>query len=135
MSDLRERRYDRGRELATRAQNSIAKAQHFTERGDLPEAAGHALEAFLLLAEACLDRDEVHATSPQAVMHEYLARFGRGGRLYAAYYRWLLDAADMAHACALDLANSADPSAIPLMVERAQMYWESVDRFLDKTRG
>jgi len=67
----------------------------------------------LRLANACLDLDGLSPGPTRAVCVAYGERFGRTGRLYSAYHRWLLDVADLRKASTREVTGRS--TAPPLL--------------------
>ena len=67
-----------------------------------------------------------------AVCLAYGSQFGRTGRLYSAYHRWLLDAADLRKAAGGDLNLAVDLDSVATVVERAEIFRDAVVRFLER---
>jgi uncharacterized protein (UPF0332 family) len=119
-------------QLVEGADRAIAAAQREMEAGDLETASERACVAMLRLAKACLDVDGLSPGPTQAVCVAYGDRFARGGRLYSAYHRWLLDATDLRKAASGDLTGPIDRAAAETVVERAEIFRDAVVRFVQK---
>jgi uncharacterized protein (UPF0332 family) len=102
------------------------------DAGDVETAAERACVAMLRLAKACLDVDGLAPGPTPAVCLAYGAQFGRSGRLYSAYHRWLLDAADLRKATGGDLNLPVDLESVASVVERAEIFRDAVVRFLER---
>lgn len=116
--------------LLARADRQIAAARRDVTAGDPTSAVERAVEAVVSVAAAALavagpfpDRGEVR--------REYGARFGRGGELYGAYYRWLLDAWDLGRAIAAGIA-AVDDTTADRWLERAEIFRDAAGRLLDR---
>jgi hypothetical protein len=57
------------------------------------------------------------------------------GRLYSAYFRWLLDAADLRKAAGSDIAARIDYDAVATVVERAEIFRDATARFVAHSRS
>ncbi len=119
-------------QLLEGANQAIAAAERDLEAGELSAAAERTCVAMLRLAKACLAVDEVTAGPTSAVCVSYGDRFARGGRMYSAYHRWLLDAADLRKASTLTFAAPVDRGAVEIAVERAEIFRDAVSRFVQK---
>jgi hypothetical protein len=62
----------------------------------------------------------------------YGERFGRTGRLYSAYHRWLLDVADLRKASTREVTGPIDRAAAATAVERAEIFRDAVCRFAER---
>jgi uncharacterized protein (UPF0332 family) len=114
------------------AEQAIATAQRELHNHDLETASERACVAMLRLAKACLDVDGMSPGPATSVCAAYGRQFGRTGRMYSAYYRWLLDAADLRKASSGDLTRSIDYDAAATAVERAEIFRDAVVRFLER---
>lgn len=119
-------------QLLEGADQAIAAAERDMQAGELSAAAERVCVAMLRLARACLAVDGITAGPTSAVCVAYGDRFARGGRMYSAYHRWLLDAADLRKASTLAFAGPVDPSAVATAVERAEIFRDAVSRFVQK---
>ena len=122
---------ERAAQLLAGADRAIVSARRELEAQDLETAAERACVAMLRLAKACLDVDGLAPGSTQDVCVAYGRQFGQTGRMYSAYHRWLLDAADLRRASGSDLNLPIDLDSIAKVVERAEVFREAVVRFLD----
>jgi len=122
---------ERAAQLLAGADRAIVSARRELEAQDLETAAERACVAVLRLAKACLDVDGLAPGSTQEVCVAYGRQFGQTGRMYSAYHRWLLDAADLRRASGSDLNLPIDLDSIAKVVERAEAFREAVVRFLD----
>jgi hypothetical protein len=50
--------------------------------------------------------------------------------MYSAYYRWLLDAADLRKAACADFCAPIDYDAVATAVERAEIFRDATTRFV-----
>jgi uncharacterized protein (UPF0332 family) len=123
---------ERAAQLVEGAERAITSAQRELEAGDPETASERACVAMLRLAKACLDFDGLAPGPTQAVCLAYGHQFGRSGRLYSAYHRWLLDAADLRKATGSDLNVPIDLDSIAAVVERAEIFRDAVVRFLER---
>ena len=119
-------------QLLEGAEQAIATAQREMEAGDLDTAAERICVAMLRLAKACLAIDGLAPGPASAVCVAYADHFARGGRMYSAYHRWLLDAADLRKAGGLDIVAPIDRGAVETAVERAEIFRDAVGRFVHK---
>lgn len=119
-------------QLVQGAERAIASAELELEADDAGAAAERACVAMLRLAKAALDVDDLTPGPTQAVCVAFGRQFARGGRLYSAYHRWLLDAADLRKAAAGDLSAPIDRDAATLSVERAGIFRDAVVRFVER---
>jgi uncharacterized protein (UPF0332 family) len=119
-------------QLLSGADQAIATAQREMKAGDLDTAAERICVGMLRLAKACLAVDGLTPGPASAVCVAYADRFARGGRMYSAYHRWLLDAADLRKAGELEMAAPIDRSAVETAVERAEIFRDAVGRFVQK---
>jgi uncharacterized protein (UPF0332 family) len=124
---------DRSEQLISGADQAITAAQRELGLHDFEVAAERACVAMLRLAKACLDVDGLSPGPAQAVCTEYGRQFGRSGRMYSAYFRWLLDAADLRKAVAGDLARPIDYDTSATLVERAEIFRDAVVRFVERS--
>jgi uncharacterized protein (UPF0332 family) len=122
----------RATQLLQGADQALATAQHRLEAGDAATASERACVAMLRLAKACLDVDGLTPGSAQAVCVSYGKHFARGGRMYSAYHRWLLDASDLRKAATGDLGILIDRPAAETVVERAEIFRDAVERFVQR---
>ncbi len=123
----------RGAQLVEGAEQALAAAQRELEARDLETASERACVAMLRLAKACLNVDGLSPGPTRAVCVAYGQQFGRTGRMYSAYFRWLLDAADLRKASATDYAGPIDYDAAATVVERAEIFRDAVVRFLERS--
>jgi uncharacterized protein (UPF0332 family) len=123
----------RAGQLLEGADQAIATAQRSLGERDLEAASERACVAMLRLAKACLDVDGSSPGSAQAVCVAYGQSFGRTGRMYSAYYRWLLDATDLRKASGSDFAARIDYDAAATVVERAEIFRDAVIRLLERS--
>ena len=122
----------RSAQLIDGANQAIAAAQRDMDAGDLNAAAERICVAMLRLAKACLAVDGLTPGPTSTVCVAYADRFARGGRMYSAYHRWLLDAADLRKAGAVAIAAPIDRAAVETAVERAEIFRDAVGRFVQK---
>jgi uncharacterized protein (UPF0332 family) len=122
----------RAQQLIEGAERAISSAELELEAGDSEAAAERACVAMLRLAKAALDVDDMTPGSTQAVCVAYGRQFARSGRLYSAYHRWLLDAADLRKAAAGDLTGPIDRDAAVTVVERSAIFRDAVVRFVER---
>jgi uncharacterized protein (UPF0332 family) len=120
-------------QLIEGANRALASAQRELEASDLETAAERACVAMLRLAKACLDVEGVAAGPAQAVCSAYGQYFVESGRMYSAYFRWLLDAADLRKAAASDVAARIDYDAAATVVERAEIFRDATTRFVSRS--
>lgn len=123
----------RASQLLEGADQALATAQRGLETRDLEAAAERACVAMLRLAKACLDVDGLSPGPAGAVCLEYGQHFGRGGRMYSAYFRWLLDAADLRKASSGEFQAHIDYDAAATVVERAEIFRDAVTRLLKRS--
>jgi uncharacterized protein (UPF0332 family) len=123
---------ERASQLVDGAEKAITSARRELEAGDVETASERACVAMLRLAKACLDVDGLAPGPTPAVCLEYGRHFGRSGRMYSAYHRWLLDAADLRKASSGDLNVPVDIESVAAVVERAEIFRDAVFRFLEK---
>lgn len=123
----------RGAQLIDGANQALASAQSGLETRDLETAAERACVAMLRLAKACLDVDGFSPGPARAVCSAYGQRFVQTGRMYSAYFRWLLDAADLRKAVGSDIAAQIDYDAAATVVERAEIFRDATERFLARS--
>lgn len=119
-------------QLINGANHAMTAAQHDMDAGDLRAASERICVAMLRLAKACLAVDGLTPGPTSAVCAAYADKFARGGRMYSAYHRWLLDAADLRKAGALTMAATVDRSAVETAAERAEIFRDAVTRFVQK---
>lgn len=122
----------RATELLEEAGRMIVSARDGLETAGAAVAAQGASAAMLTLAQACLDMDGLAPASMHAICISYGERFARTRRLYSAYHRWLLDSADLGRAASGQIAASIDSDSAATAVERAEIFRDAVERFLDK---
>jgi uncharacterized protein (UPF0332 family) len=123
----------RSEQLIAGADQAIVAAQRELDLCDFEVASERACVAMLRLAKACLDVDGLSPGPTQAVCTEYGRQFGRSGRMYSAYFRWLLDAADLRKAVAADVARPIDYDTSATLVERAEIFRDAVVRFVERS--
>jgi uncharacterized protein (UPF0332 family) len=123
----------RSAQLIDGANRALASAQRELEARDLETAAERACVAMLRLAKACLDVDGFTPGPAQAVCRAYGEHFVQTGRMYSAYFRWLLDAADLRKAAASDIAAAIDYDAAATVVERAEIFRDATTRFVARS--
>jgi len=123
---------ERAIQLVEGAERAIASAHRELEAEDPEAASERVCVAMLRLAKACLDVDGLAPGPTQAVCVAYGCQFGRSGRMYSAYHRWLLDAADLRKASGSDLNLPIDLASIATAVERAEIFRDAVVRFLER---
>jgi len=123
----------RAAQLVEGADQALATAQRGLETNDLATASERACVAMLRLAKACLDVDGLSPGPAQAVCVEYGQHFGRTGRMYSAYFRWLLDATDLRKASSSDFTARIDYDAAATVVERAEIFRDAVIRLLERS--
>ena len=114
------------------ADQALAAAQREMDANDFDTAAERVCVAMLRLAKACLAVDGLSPGPAGAVCVAYADRFARGGRMYSAYHRWLLDAADLRKAGSVEVAAPVDRGAVETAVERAEIFRDAVGRFVHK---
>jgi uncharacterized protein (UPF0332 family) len=119
-------------QLIDAADRAIAAAHLELEGNDVETAAEQACVAMLRLANACLDVDGLAPGPTRAVCVAYGERFGRTARLYSAYHRWLLDAADLRKASTREVTGPIDRAAAATAVERAEIFRDAVFRFRER---
>ena len=120
----------RSAQLIDGANQALTSAQRELEARDLEGAAERACMAMLRLAKACLDVDGVSPGPAHAVCSEYGRRFVQTGVMYSAYFRWLLDAADLRKAVGSEIAAQIDYDAAATVVERAEIFRDATTRFV-----
>jgi uncharacterized protein (UPF0332 family) len=120
----------RSAQLIDGANKALTSAQIQLEEHDLEAAAERACVAMLRLAKACLDVDGLSPGPAQAVCSEYGQHFVQTGRMYSAYYRWLLDAADLRKAAGSAFCAAIDYDAVATAVERAEIFRDATTRFV-----
>jgi uncharacterized protein (UPF0332 family) len=117
-------------QLIEGANRALASAQRELEASDLETAAERACVAMLRLAKACLDVEGLTPGPAQAVCSAYGQHFVETGLMYTAYFRWLLDAADLRKAAASEIASPIDYDAAATVVERAEIFRDATTRFV-----
>ena len=122
-------------QLIDGANQAIAAAQRDMEAGNLSAASERICVAMLRLAKACLAVDGLTPGPTSAVCVAYADKFARGGRMYSAYHRWLLDAADLRKAGGLAIAATVDRPAVETAAERAEIFRDAVTRLVQKFGG
>ena len=120
----------RSAQLINGANKALTSAQIQLEERDLEAAAERACVAMLRLAKACLDVDGLSPGPAQAVCSEYGQHFVQTGRMYSAYYRWLLDASDLRKAAGSVFCAAIDYDAVATAVERAEIFRDATTRFV-----
>jgi uncharacterized protein (UPF0332 family) len=123
----------RSAQLISGADQAISAAQRELGLHDFEVAAERACVAMLRLAKACLDVDGLSPGPTSAVCNEYGRQFGRSGRMYSAYFRWLLDAADLRKAVAGESLRPIDYDTSATVVERAEIFRDAVVRFIERS--
>ena len=123
---------ERAAQLVEGAERAIASARRELKAEDPETASERASVAMLRLAKACLDVDGLSPGPAQAVCLAYGRQFGRSGRMYSAYHRWLLDAGDLRKAATSDLDITVDLAAIGTVIDRAEIFRDAVTRFLER---
>ena len=123
---------ERAAQLVEGAERAIASARRELEAEDPETASERASVAMLRLAKACLDVDGLSPGPAQAVCLAYGRQFGRSGRMYSAYHRWLLDAVDLRKAATSDLDVAVDLASIGMVIDRAEIFRDAVTRFLER---
>lgn len=123
----------RADQLIDGANQALASAQRELEAHDLETAAERACVAMLRLAKACLDVEGLTPGPAQAVCSEYGKHFVETGRMYSAYFRWLLDAADLRKAAGIDIAAPIDYDGAATVVERAEIFRDATTRFVSRS--
>jgi len=118
-------------QLMEGADHALSSAQRDLEAGDLNAAAERVCVAMLRLAKACLAVDGLTPGPSSAVCVAYGDRFARGGRMYSAYHRWLLDASDLRKAAGM-AAAAIDRGSVETAAERAEIFRDAVGRFVHK---
>ena len=118
----------RSAQLINGANKALTSAQIQLEERDLEAAAERACVAMLRLAKACLDVDGLSPGPAQAVCSEYGQHFVQTGRMYSAYYRWLLDASDLRKAAGSVFCAAIDYDAVATAVERAEIFRDATNR-------
>jgi uncharacterized protein (UPF0332 family) len=119
-------------QLLEGADQAIGTAQRDVQAGNVASAAERVCVAMLRLAKACLAVDDLSPGPAGAVCTAYGDRFGRGGRMYSAYHRWLLDAADLRKAPSIGIAAPIDRGSVETAIERAEIFRDAVGRFVQK---
>jgi uncharacterized protein (UPF0332 family) len=120
-------------QLIDGADRALASAQRELEAGDLEATAERACVAMLRLARACLDVEGRSPGPATAVCSAYGQHFVETGRMYSAYFRWLLDAADLRKAAAGDIAAQIDYDAAATVVERTEIFRDATTRFVARS--
>ena len=123
---------ERAAHLVEGAERAIVSAHRELDAGDSETASERACVAMLRLAKACLDVDGLAPGPTQAVCVEYGRRFGRSGRMYSAYHRWLLDSVDLRKASGGDLNLPIDIESVAAVLERTEIFRDAVVRFLER---
>lgn len=123
----------RGSQLIDGANQALASAQRELEANELESAAERACVAMLRLAKACLDVEGLAPGPAQAVCAAYGQHFVETGRMYSAYFRWLLDAADLRKAAGGEVAAPIDYDAAATVVERAEIFRDATVRFVARS--
>jgi uncharacterized protein (UPF0332 family) len=123
----------RSAQLIDGANRALGAAQRELEAHDLEAASERACVAMLRLAKACLDVDGLSPGPAQAVCSEYGRHFVQTGRMYSAYFRWLLDAADLRKAAASDVAAAIDYDGAATVVERTEIFRDATARFVARS--
>jgi uncharacterized protein (UPF0332 family) len=119
-------------QLIEGADQAITAAQRDMESDAIDSAAERVCVAMLRLAKACLAVDGLTPGPANAVCVAYGDRFARGGRMYSAYHRWLLDVADLRKAAAMAVAAPIDRGGLETALERAEIFRDAVGRFVQK---
>jgi uncharacterized protein (UPF0332 family) len=122
-------------QLIDGANRALASAQRELDAGDLEAASERACVAMLRLAKACLDVEGLSTGPATAVCSAYGRHFVETGRMYSAYFRWLLDAADLRKATASEVAAHIDYDAAATAVERAEIFRDAATRFVARNAG
>jgi uncharacterized protein (UPF0332 family) len=122
----------RAAQLLDDAGRMIFSARDELETQGAAVAAQSASAAMLTLAQACLDMDGLAPTTTQAVCVAYGDRFARTRRLYSAYHRWILDSADLGRAASGQITAPIDSDSAATAIERAEIFRDAVERFLDR---
>lgn len=120
-------------QLIDGANQALESAQSQLEAQDLEGAAERACVAMLRLAKACLEVDGFSAGPARSVCSEYGRHFSQTGRMYSAYFRWLLDAADLRRAAGSDFAAQIDYDAAATVVERAEIFRDATTRYVARS--
>ncbi len=123
----------RGAQLLDEAGRAIAAARDELDTQGAAVAAQTASAAMLTLAQACLDLDGLAPNGTAAVCIAYGEQFARTRRLYSAYHRWLLDSADLGRAASGQIAAPIDSDSAATAIERAEIFRDAVERFLDRS--
>ena len=110
----------------------IVSARNDLNAGGAGGAARRASAAMVSLAQACLEIDGLAPAGTSAVCVAYGERFARTRRLYSAYHRWLLDSADLGRAAGGEIAAPIDADSAATAVERAEIFRDAVERFVEK---
>jgi uncharacterized protein (UPF0332 family) len=119
-------------QLVEEASRMIFSARDELESAAPAVAARKASSAMLKLAQACLDVDGLSPTDASAVCVAYGEQFARTRRLYSAYHRWLLDATDLSRAASGQVAAPIDSGSAVTAVERAEIFRDAIERFLER---
>jgi len=122
-------------QLIDGANRALASAQRELEARDLETATERACVAMLRLAKACLDVEGISPGPATAVCSAYGRHFVETGRMYSAYFRWLMDAADLRKAAASEIAAPIDYDAAATVVERAEIFRDATARFVARSAG
>jgi uncharacterized protein (UPF0332 family) len=120
-------------QLIDGANRALELAQGELEARNLATASERACVAMLRLAKACLDVDGVSPGPAHSVCSEYGQRFVQTGLMYSAYFRWLLDAADLRKAAHTEFAAAIDFDAAATVVERAEIFRDATTRFVARS--
>ena len=123
----------RAAQLLDEAGRTIASARGELDTQGAAVAAQTASAAMLTLAQACLDLDGLAPIGTPAICIAYGEQFARTRRLYSAYHRWLLDCADLGRAASGQIAARIDSDSATTAVERAEIFRDAVERFLEKS--
>lgn len=120
-------------QLLDGANQALASAQRELEARDLEAAAERGCVAMLRLAKACLEAEGLSSGPARAVCSAYGRHFVETGRMYSAYFRWLLDATDLRKAAACEFAVRIDYDAAATVVERAEIFRDATTRFVTRS--
>ena len=123
----------RAAQLLDEAGRTIASARDELDTQGAAVAAQSASAAMLTLAQACLDLVGLAPIGTPAICIAYGEQFARTRRLYSAYHRWLLDSADLGRAASGQIAAPIDSDSATTAVERAEIFRDAVERFLEKS--
>ena len=123
----------RAAQLLDEAGRTIASARDELDTQGAAVAAQTASAAMLTLAQACLELDGLAPSGTPAICIAYGEQFARTRRLYSAYHRWLLDSADLGRAASGQIAAPIDSDSATTAVERAEIFRDAVERFLEKS--